>query len=56
MDRIGRRLRREVQIKGHLAAHCRGIVTELQELSTEGGDGSFRRDRHFVSNVGKAPV
>lgn len=35
MNWICSRLRREVQIEGHLAADSRGIVRKLQELSPE---------------------
>lgn len=47
-NRIDGGLRREVQVEGHLATDRRGIVRELQELSSERGNCSFCRDRHFL--------
>lgn len=41
-------MRREVQVEGHLTADGGGIVGELQEFASEGGDGSFCRDGHVV--------
>lgn len=40
-------LRREIQVELHLAVGRRSLVSKLQELASEGRDGSGGFDRHF---------
>lgn len=51
------RLRWQVQVEVHLAAGRGGIVGELQQLSTKGGDGCLGCNRHgnfsFLDATGK---
>jgi hypothetical protein len=44
-------LRREEQVELHLATSCGGIVSQLEQLAAEAGDGSLSRDRHAVKSI-----
>ena len=49
MEFVGGCLRREVEIEFHFAAGSGGIVSKLEELTSEGSYGSLSRDRHGVT-------
>ena len=46
MQGIGGGLRWEIEVEGHFAVGSGGIVSELEQLAPERGDGSFGGDRH----------
>lgn len=47
VQRVQRRLRREVEVECHLAIGRRGVVGEFQQLAAEGGDCGGCADGHF---------
>ena len=47
---------REVEIQGHFAARCGGIVSEFEELASKGSDCSCSIERHFMVYVDESTL